>query len=161
MASQLLKLPTTSLRRVNVSISYPIRSSSIQLRSSVAPFAIVRPFHLQTAYNLPRKGAEDKDSINREPTEYSKSGTDDQAAAQEEAAFDPNDTNPESEKKTAGEGNDGRSNPLDVSPANPEVSKQQSPTEGGAEKSSSESGAASDRGRTSGGGSPNKGKKVS
>jgi hypothetical protein len=35
----------------------------------------------------PRKGYEDKDSINAEATEYSKSGTDDAAAKQEEAAF--------------------------------------------------------------------------
>jgi hypothetical protein len=40
-------------------------------------------------------------------------------------------------------------NPLDVSPANPEVSKQRGTTEGGAENGSAE-------GKRSGGGNPNK-----
>ena len=51
-------------------------------------------------------------------------------------------------------------NPLDVSPANPEVSKQRSETEGGAESSSSSSNTESDRQRSSGGGGPRKGSKV-
>ena len=48
-------------------------------------------------------------------------------------------------------------NPLDVSPANPEVSKQRPPREGGAENSGD-----NDRQRTSGGGgsSPKKGSEV-
>jgi hypothetical protein len=106
MASQLLKFPTTTLRRINISISHPVHCKPTPLRHPHAPIFTVRSFHFQPAYNYPRKGAEDKDSIDREPTEYSKSGTDDQAAAQEEAAFNPHDTNPESQKKTAGEGND-------------------------------------------------------
>ena len=51
-------------------------------------------------------------------------------------------------------------NPLDVSPANPEVSKQRGATEGGAENSSSSSSSESDRKRSSGGSSPSKGSKV-
>ena len=51
-------------------------------------------------------------------------------------------------------------NPLDVSPANPEVSKQRGGTEGGAENSSSSSDTESDRKRSSGGSSPSKGSKV-
>ena len=51
-------------------------------------------------------------------------------------------------------------NPLDVSPANPEVSKQRGETEGGAENSSSSSNTESDRKRSSGGSSPGKGSKV-
>jgi hypothetical protein len=54
----------------------------------------------------PRKGSEDKDSINAEATEYSKSGTDDAAAKQEEAAFDPSTTDPQKEKDIAGKGNE-------------------------------------------------------
>ncbi len=53
-----------------------------------------------------------------------------------------------------------KNNPLEVSPANPEVSKQRGETEGGAENSSSSSGTESDRKRSSGGASPNKGSKV-
>lgn len=51
-------------------------------------------------------------------------------------------------------------NPLDVSPANPEVSKQRGESEGGAENSSSSSNTTSDRKRSSGGGGPSKGSKV-
>jgi hypothetical protein len=53
---------------------------------------------------FPRKGSENRESINTEATEYSKSGTDDASARQEEASFDPKTTDPEKEKKLAGEG---------------------------------------------------------
>ena len=83
-------------------------------RSFRAPQTTIRPalFIYQTSplsstsrFLYPQKGAEDKDSIDRESTEYSKSGTDDQSAAQEEAAFDADKTSPESQKEKAGEGN--------------------------------------------------------
>ena len=51
-------------------------------------------------------------------------------------------------------------NPLEVSPANPEVSKQRGETEGGAENSSANSNITSDRQRSSGGGGLQKGSKV-
>lgn len=41
--------------------------------------------------------------MNTEATEYSKSATDDEAARHEEAAFDPNTTDPQAQKKKAGE----------------------------------------------------------
>lgn len=82
--------------------------------------------------SFPRKGAEDRNDINTDATEYSKSGTDDMAAAQQDAAFNPHRTDPQDQKNVAGEG--AESNPLDVSPANPDVSQQINPTEGGAEK---------------------------
>ncbi|PQE33726.1 hypothetical protein CJF32_00009107 [Rutstroemia sp. NJR-2017a WRK4] len=74
---------------------------------------------------LPRKGAQDKDSIDRSPTEYTRSGTDDGAASEQKAAFDPSTTSPEAEKEEAGKGprkseEPEGENPLDVSPANPE-----------------------------------------
>ena len=53
-----------------------------------------------------------------------------------------------------------KNNPLEVSPANPEVSKQRHETEGGAENSSASSDTTSDRKRSSGGGGPAKGSKV-
>ena len=53
---------------------------------------------------LPRKDSQDKDSINREPTEYSKSATDDEGARQEEAAFNPDITDPQQQMDKAGEG---------------------------------------------------------
>lgn len=163
----------------------------------------------QTPLSLARKDAQDKDSLKPEPNEYSKSGSDDAAAAVEDAAFDPSKTKPE-EAHASAEKESGNvrqptplllfrhssiirsfvsssffsstfsalphfssliwitnsktqiqdSNPLDVSPANQEVSKARDPQEGGHEGSSAESGQGpSDRARTSGGGSPDKGAK--
>jgi len=110
--------------------------------------ASVRPFSRTTATTYPRKGSEDKDSINTEATEYSKSGTDDASAKQEEAAFDPSTTDPNAEKNVAGEGTGEDGNPLEVSPANPEVSKPRGEQEGGAEHA--------EKNKSSGGGSPKK-----
>jgi len=101
----------------------------------------------------PRKDSQDKDSIDTEATEYTKSGTDDGAARQEEAAFDPSKTDPQTEKDKAGEGNEQSGNPLEVSAANPEVSKPRGTEEGGAEKASGGK-------KQSGGGSPKKGQQI-
>jgi hypothetical protein len=49
--------------------------------------------------------------------------------ANEEAAFDPNITDPQEAKEKAGEGN--RVNPLDASPANPKLSTGTAEEEGG------------------------------
>jgi hypothetical protein len=57
-----------------------------------------------------------------EANEYAKSSTDDVTAANEEAAFDPNITDPQEAKEKVGEGN--RVNPLDASPANPELRRE-------------------------------------
>ncbi|KAL6714351.1 hypothetical protein ACLMJK_007774 [Lecanora helva] len=121
-----------------------------------------RQFSQSANVAYPRKDSQDKDSINTEATEYSKSATDDEGARQQDAAFDPNITDPQHQKEVAGKGTEGTdtNNPLDVSPANPEVSKQRGETEGGAESSSSSAGTTSDRQRSSGGGGPRKGSKV-
>ncbi|KAI9736568.1 MAG: hypothetical protein M1818_006079 [Claussenomyces sp. TS43310] len=116
-----------------------------------------RAIHRTSTLTYPRKDSQDKDSINTEATEYSKSGTDDEAARNDQAAFDPSTTQPGQERDQAGKGNG--SNPLDVSPANPEVSKQRPLQEGGAENSAG-SKDKSDRKQASGHGSPPKGKKV-
>ncbi len=73
-----------------------------------------------------------------ESNEYAKSGTDDTTAANEEAAFDPNITDPQEAKDKAGEGNE--VNPLDASPANPDISQGTAEEEGGAKKKESEGG---------------------
>lgn len=62
--------------------------------------------HQSSLLRLPRKDSQDKDSINTDATEYSKSGTDDDAARNEKAAFDPSQTAPGEEKDKAGEGNE-------------------------------------------------------
>ncbi|PQE17705.1 hypothetical protein CJF31_00005412 [Rutstroemia sp. NJR-2017a BVV2] len=118
---------------------------------------------------LPRKGAQDKDSIDRSPTEYTRSGTDDGAVSEQKAAFDPSMTSPEAEREEAGKGprkseEPEGENPLDVSPANPEVSKPKGTGNSGAERSKGEESGAytgTGGGRGSGFGSPNKGAKRS
>ncbi|KAJ8063097.1 hypothetical protein OCU04_008340 [Sclerotinia nivalis] len=90
-----------------------------------ATLPLTRPFTSTPTPQIPRKDSQQKDSINTSPTEYSKSGTDDAAAGKQSAAFDPNITNPESEKDQAGKGEkkEGYGNPLEVSPANRDVSQ--------------------------------------
>ena len=68
--------------------------------------ASMRPFSHSAIRTYPRKDSQDKDSIDTEATEYSKSGTDDGAARQGDAAFDPSTTDPAEEKNIAGEGNE-------------------------------------------------------
>ncbi|KAL8736696.1 MAG: hypothetical protein Q9166_000062 [cf. Caloplaca sp. 2 TL-2023] len=53
--------------------------------------------------SYPRKDSQDKDSINTEATEYSKSGTDDASARQENTAFDPGVTDPGDQKDKVGD----------------------------------------------------------
>lgn len=103
-----------------------------------------------------RKNSQDKDSIDTRSYEYVRSGTDDDAV-QSDGAFDPSTTKPDEELGRAENHKDGGANehnPLDVSPANAEVSKQRPQQEGGAEN------APSREGSQSGGGSPEKGGKI-
>lgn len=87
----------------------------------------------------------DRTKIDRQSNEYSKSGTDDASAEQENAAFDPNSSNdPKEAMKEAGKGSD---QPLDMSPADPEVSSGTSEVSPGADKKMSEGGG----GRSGGG----------
>ena len=141
-----------------------------------------RQFSHSNRLSYPRKDSQHKDSINTEATEYSKSATDDESARQGDSAFDPDITNPQHAKDVAEQNKGVRipynflillpaililmflqdtNNPLDVSPANPEVSKSRPKQEGGSQNSSASSNATSDRERSSGGGSPSKGKQVS
>ncbi|KAG0646028.1 hypothetical protein D0Z07_7975 [Hyphodiscus hymeniophilus] len=110
----------------------------------------IRPLSQSPYLSFPKKGAEDRNEINTESSEHTKSSTDADAAQQDQAAYDPNTTSPEAEMESAGDGKKGSGNPLEVSGANKDVSKQRKPDEGGAEKSPKESGS------QSGGGSPKK-----
>jgi len=200
-----------------------IRPQNPRLLSGPTSFA-QRQFSQSARATYPRKDTQDKDSINTESSEYSKSATDDEGARQQDAAFNPDVTDPQAQKDLAGEGTgegtvsghvlvahascaafdlrasshssalcwylagnlstigfrssplwscchlhvrlanvsilQDTNNPLEVSPANPEVSKTRGGTEGGAENSSHSSGTTSDRKRSSGGGGPPKGSKV-
>lgn len=113
--------------------------------------------HRSSRYCMAQKDAQNKDSLNPRSTEYSKSGSDDFSAATEKAAFDPSSTSPEEAMDTADKESGEETSPLDVSPANQEVSQPRGASEGGAEGSAGESGQTSERQRTSGRGSPQKG----
>lgn len=57
----------------------------------------------------------DRESFKPKTHEYTQSGTDEEVAAKDDAAFNPNKTDPETEKKAAAAESNG--NPLDESPA--------------------------------------------
>ena len=80
-----------------------------QARSQKPLFSIPahRQFSQSLSFALPRKDSQNKDSINTEATEYSKSATDDEGARQEDAAFNPDITDPQEQKDKAGEGTGG------------------------------------------------------
>ena len=59
--------------------------------------------------------------MNTESNEGSKSGTDASSASQDEEAYNPNITQPQSAKEEAGKGN--KHTPLDASGANPELGR--------------------------------------
>ncbi|KAF7890807.1 uncharacterized protein EAF01_010616 [Botrytis porri] len=125
--------PTPFLRLLRLSTITRTRSPLIPRTLLSDQPLITRSFTNTPTLLLPRKDSQHKDSIDTTATEYSKSGSDDAAAREGSAAFDPSITSPESEKSEAGKGGEG--NPLDVSPANQEVSKPRGGQEGGAERS--------------------------
>lgn len=112
-----------------------LQRANFNRTTSYHPTSLPLPRFLSTtsAPYFPRKDDQDKDSLNPQSTEYSKSGTDDAAAAEEDAAFNPNKTRPEQAERSAESSSNG--NPLDVSPGNPDVSKPKGDQEGGAQGS--------------------------
>ncbi|KAJ5825706.1 hypothetical protein N7474_002844 [Penicillium riverlandense] len=95
--------------------------------------------------NKPSSATEDRGRLSPERTEVSKSGTDSEVA-QHPAAYDPSKTAPETELKATGEEHEreGKSgNPLDMSPANQDVSAWRGQTEGGAAHNAEKSGPSS------------------
>ena len=106
MASSLMK----SLASVPRARYIPNRSCAVlskriaQCQAASSPPPSRRPISTSSQLAYPRKDSQDKDSINTEATEYSKSGSDDEGARQEDAAFDPNITDPQEQKGKAGEG---------------------------------------------------------
>lgn len=74
----------------------------------------------------------DREKMNTESNEGSKTGTDTSTAAQSDAAYNPNITQPQSEMEEAGKGN--KHNPLDVSGANSELGRPTEEEEPGAGK---------------------------
>lgn len=74
-----------------------------------------RQFHGTAAARMPYKDDQDRESLKPKTQEYSKSDGGDDGAAATDAAFNPDKTRPESEKKAGGES-------LDASPANTDLS---------------------------------------
>ncbi|EXJ95347.1 hypothetical protein A1O1_00467 [Capronia coronata CBS 617.96] len=134
-------MPPSTLLRISRSV--------FSLRTSFRPQSGLRPLST-TPYRFaadqdpdrnthPQREAQvDRNKLDPEASEYSKSGSDDTAAANEDAAFDPNITDPEEAKQKAGEGNE--VNPLEDSPANPEISQGTDEAKGGSKKKPSEDG---------------------
>ena len=100
-------LPAMARNQLRKSVLTHTRISAIrqQRQSNVHPAALggKRYFSRVTWVGYPRKDSQDRESINTDATEYSKSSTDDEAARQEESAFDPNVTDPGAQKRKAGE----------------------------------------------------------
>ncbi|KAL2012364.1 hypothetical protein VTN00DRAFT_5082 [Thermoascus crustaceus] len=90
---------------------------------------------LSTTASLFTRGEQktmDRSTLRPERTEYSKSGTDDEVAGHP-SAYDPSNTSPEGQTEASGRESqqEGKiSNPLDVSPANKDVSQARDPMEG-------------------------------
>lgn len=212
-------IPAMARTRLRHSVPTHTRISANKQKPRPQPAKFIpdekRMFSRSSTLNYPRKDSQDRSSISTEATEYSKSGTDDETAQQDDPSFDPKLTDPGAQKAEAGENNQvgyiilfprifpiiipqwvipltlprrfdlassvfssfieslifplantwdifqGKTNPLEVSPANPDVSKQREPAEGGAENSGGGSGSTSDKRQRSGGGSPSKGGQVS
>jgi hypothetical protein len=101
---------------------------------------------------MPYKDDQDRESLKPRAQDYSKSGSDDETAANTDAAFNPKMTSPEEAKRTAGEGGPG--NPLEASPANKEFA------EAGRGKVEDKPGNQGARKASGGGDAPKKGKVV-
>ncbi|KAF3018443.1 hypothetical protein E8E14_005911 [Neopestalotiopsis sp. 37M] len=122
-----------------------LRTPATTRLSSPLVSSSVRGFQSCRAVRMAYKDDQDRESLKPKAHEYTQSGTDDQAAANTDAAFNPNKTSPEAEKAAA-------DSSLTNSPADPSVAKAgqghaEDKTHGGNKKSS-------------GHGSPPKGKKV-
>ncbi|RYP44962.1 hypothetical protein DL768_008624 [Monosporascus sp. mg162] len=90
----------------------PASSSSSSLPASRALL------HQSAAARAPYKDDMDRESLKPKAHENTQSGTDDQTAQNEDAAFNPDKTSPEEERAAAGTGNKPNTNPLEESPAN-------------------------------------------
>lgn len=76
-------------------------------RSTPPSRLLSRPLTTSHTLALPRKDSQDKDSLNTEANEYTKSGTDDAAARTEDVAFNPDLTDPQAQEREASKKSDG------------------------------------------------------
>ncbi|RFU77185.1 hypothetical protein TARUN_5057 [Trichoderma arundinaceum] len=115
---------------------------------------VTRPYHASTALRLPYKNSQDRESLKPASNDGTRSARDEDVTAQEDAAFNPRKTDPETQREAAGRGNE--TNPLDASGANQEFSKPM-----GDEKTAHNTGPGKETrkgGKSGGGSAPKKGK---
>ncbi|KAL7784977.1 hypothetical protein V8C37DRAFT_394914 [Trichoderma ceciliae] len=115
---------------------------------------IPRLYHTSTALWLPYKYSQDRESLKPGSNEGTRSGRDEDVSAQDDAAFNPQKTDPDTQREAAGQGN--KTNPLNASGANQEFSKPM-----GDEKTAHDTGPGKETrkgGRSGGGSAPKKGK---
>ncbi|KAI1741723.1 hypothetical protein F4680DRAFT_446728 [Xylaria scruposa] len=94
--------------------------TSIFRTARLLPSHTSRLLHQTAVSRIPYKDDMDRESLKPKAHEYTQSGTDDETAAQHgDAAFNPNKTSPETEKKAAAQGaaQKNKQSPLDASPA--------------------------------------------
>ncbi|KKY14040.1 hypothetical protein UCRPC4_g06867 [Phaeomoniella chlamydospora] len=116
---------------------------------SVAPKTTIASRQFRTV--LPRQDDKkstlmDREKMNTESNEYSKTGSDAKAAQEGEAAFDPSTTSPEAEKDSSSStapDSESQGDPLEMSPGNAKASQPRDEQEGGAQKGASKSGPSS------------------
>ncbi|RVX69902.1 hypothetical protein B0A52_05737 [Exophiala mesophila] len=116
----------------------PALKSHLPASSQMSRLRTLSTTRSMNAAEAKKSAIKNREEINTDADEYSQSGTDDATARNEEAAFDPNITDPHEAKEKAGEGN--AVNPLEASPANPDLSRGTAEEEGGAKKKMSEGG---------------------
>ncbi|KAK6956965.1 hypothetical protein Daesc_002247 [Daldinia eschscholtzii] len=112
----------------------PLASTSNRLVASS------RHMHQSAALRSPYKDDMDRESLKPKAHEYTTTGTDEEVATKQDAAFNPDKTDPDTEMNTAAKESNG--NPLDGSPADKGFSeagsgKSEDKTHGGQKKASS------------------------
>lgn len=128
-------MPSTSIARFSRSLA----GQRIPLRASTVNYATNRSLSvtaLRAAEKNPhpkREAMKDREKIEPSADEYAQSGSDSTAAANESAAFSRT-SDPQEAKKEAGKGNE--VNPLDASPANPNLGTPTREVEGGSKEKS-------------------------
>ena len=100
---------TMARTRLRHSVPPHTRISTIKQQSRPHPAMLIfsekRYFSKSNQLCYPRKDSQDRESMNTDATEYSKSATDDEAARHDDASFNPKLTNPEAQKTKASENN--------------------------------------------------------
>ena len=91
-------------------------------RAITRPVSLSRHFHNTPRASLPYKDSQDPQTLSPRSNEYTRSGTDDQVAALDEAPYRRNKNKPEDELDAAGHETTSQANPLEVSGANKDMS---------------------------------------